>query len=827
MRPIRLLLALACTVPLAAEVHENVRTYSEVTPITYGELVDTPAQFKYSQVKFRCTFASVSGLFDPLTTPFTPEQYRNLSVWSDHAQLWIPDERAKAMVTLYIPKDNEDAQKLETFKKYEILDITGRVMDVIDGIPWVRVTSIEPVEKSGAFSDNALYHMEQGQSLAADGVHDLADRHFLAAENENLPIYGAVAVRSLRARQLAAAGHNHEAMALLESALKLATLDKEILPSDLAQAHALLAKVENDTAEGSATEARQELLTKSVANASAAIAYDPTLADAYAVLGISLAGLGRFDDARRECDNALRLRPNDAEVRWYLGRILDQQGKYDDAIDALKKAIDLTPKDARIHKAVAVAFFHRGLKGGPTAAADLRTALREDDIAERLNPGDAETLYSSGQVLAAAAASGAEVMVAGQGNVAATSDMAIERYRAAIAADESFAPAHLALALALRDHGKPEETLSQLERVVELQPDDFASVQALCRFMADNNRQANATALYEQYLGRHPFNSQVRIELDRLYSRNGDQPHLLGLQQGLDDLVKKNEHSAAALIALAEFRLAHQDPGSAANLAGQAVGFAGNDYQEHLAAESTLGKARWELGDAKATVAILAPIVDQLTDQHAVLDLGWAYSCLNKANETRAIADKLRTGGMAVGESKEFIGWSYYVAGDYPTAEGILRTLDPKQVEDATRSYRLGMAIFRQGSSRYPDAKPLLETASHQVLNGAPALFINARNEISDALQAMSGVVGSTSEAAPRPPPRRRPPPPPTPARRRRPRSPRRPPPPTRTRSWRASRAGTPTTSRARFPSSRPWSTSSMPSRRCWLSPGPTWPTTA
>ena len=152
---------------------------------------------------------------------------------------------------------------------------------------------------------------------------------------------------------------------------------------------------------------------------------------AHAVLGIGLAGLNQFDEARRHCDNAVRLRPADAEVRWYLGRILDQQGRSDEAIDALKKAIDLTPKDFRIHRAIAVAYHHRGLKGGPSAGQDLATALREFDITLRLNPGDADVLVLSGEVIEDAANAGAEVQI-GASRQPATRELALARYKSAI-----------------------------------------------------------------------------------------------------------------------------------------------------------------------------------------------------------------------------------------------------------------------------------------------------------------------------------------------------------------------------------------------------------
>jgi tetratricopeptide (TPR) repeat protein len=749
MRPIRLLLAIACSMPLATgAVHESLNEDATVTPVEYPTLLGSPEQFLNSQVRFRCTFAQVASLFDPLTTAFNPIQYRNFVVWGYRASLWEPESRGKPLASLYVAKDLPADQVLSGLSKYQIIDVIGRVVQLSDGTPWIDVYKVVPVEMAGAFTDNAIYHVQQGLALAGDGLHDLADEHFAAAQSENLPVYAAVAVRHMHARELASAGHNREAIALLQAALDIASQDPGIEPVHIAEIHALLAKVLNDASEGAGTQQRQELLTSSVEHAQRALDLDPTLADAYAVLGISLAGLGQFEEARRECDNALRLRQNDAEVRRYLGRILDQQGKYDEAIDALKRAIDLTPKDANIHKAVANAYYHRGLKGGPTAAVDLKTALREDDIALRLKPDDPETYYSSGKVLLAAADLGADVPVSGGGTQPATRDMAIERFRSAINADENFAPAHTALADLLRQDNKTDEALSQYEHVVDIQPDDFPSVAALAGFMLSINKIENAQLLYEQYLTRHPNNPQVRIELAHIYTKTGNGVRIAQLLAQLEEQVNKAPKSAAPLIALAEFRLAGGDPTAAVDLSTRALSLA-SDHQSRVGAAATLGKARWELGDVKGTLAILAPIMDQLVDEAALLDLGWAFAASKKPADARAVGDKLRTTEIATARSQEFIGWSFYLSGDFPMAEQLLKRASFANV--SVRGYRLGMAMYRQGTSRYGEARPYLLLGSN--VQGPATLFADAHSEVADALQAINASQASTPAASAEPPP--------------------------------------------------------------------------
>lgn len=239
--------------------------------------------------------------------------------------------------------------------------------------------------------------------------------------------------------------------------------DSQMLNADRAQLFALLAKAQSELSERSDPSQRQS----AVNNARKALTYDPANGEAYAVLGIGLAGLGQFDEARRHCDNAVRLRPADAEVRWYLGRILDQQGRNDEAIDALKKAIDLTPKDYRIHRAIAAAYYHRGIKGGPSAGQDLSTALREYDITLRLSPGDAEILVLSGQVIEAGAKIGAEIQI-GSVRQPATVELALNRYKSAVQMNDKLISAWLALGLLSASMGHAEDVKMAVEKLTAL-----------------------------------------------------------------------------------------------------------------------------------------------------------------------------------------------------------------------------------------------------------------------------------------------------------------------------------------------------------------------
>src|SRR4051812_42863033 len=191
-----------------AAIHETLREYKQVQPVELEQVVMAPDQFLTSQLKFRCMFVELGNLFDTLHIAMRPERDYNLVVWDDHARVWEPEVRGNPMVGLYVPKDQKQVTKqLADLKKYQMIEVVGRVISITDGKPQIEITKLHVIEDAGAFSDASVYHVQQGNTLANDGVRDLADEHFADALKEDLPVYAKVQVRELRSRQLVASGH--------------------------------------------------------------------------------------------------------------------------------------------------------------------------------------------------------------------------------------------------------------------------------------------------------------------------------------------------------------------------------------------------------------------------------------------------------------------------------------------------------------------------------------------------------------------------------------------------------------------------------------------
>jgi Flp pilus assembly protein TadD len=77
------------------------------------------------------------------------------------------------------------------------------------------------------------------------------------------------------------------------------------------------------------------------------IAARPANADAHNILGVSLAGQGKFDEAIASLRRATKIAPQAASFFANLGEVLRQAGKLDEAEKALDEAVRIDPNNAQ------------------------------------------------------------------------------------------------------------------------------------------------------------------------------------------------------------------------------------------------------------------------------------------------------------------------------------------------------------------------------------------------------------------------------------------------------------------------------------------------
>src|SRR5207302_5280292 len=108
----------------------------------------------------------------------------------------------------------------------------------------------------------------------------------------------------------------------------------------------------------------------------AAVEADPTNADAIANLGISLANLGRVDEAQRRLSESLAIDDTNALAHFSLGVVLDRQGLNELAMKQYRAALERDPGNLQARVYLADAEMRNGLAAAGQSAVRVHAKSR-------------------------------------------------------------------------------------------------------------------------------------------------------------------------------------------------------------------------------------------------------------------------------------------------------------------------------------------------------------------------------------------------------------------------------------------------------------------
>jgi adenylate cyclase len=121
------------------------------------------------------------------------------------------------------------------------------------------------------------------------------------------------------------------------------------------------------------------------------------LAEAHAARGLALSLRGRYDDAEREFDAAIRLDPQLYEGHYYFALARFQQGKLAEAAKLFEQAAAVRPEDYQAP--ILAAQSYAGLGQHAMADAGYRRAAITVERHIELNPDDPRALYMGANIL--------------------------------------------------------------------------------------------------------------------------------------------------------------------------------------------------------------------------------------------------------------------------------------------------------------------------------------------------------------------------------------------------------------------------------------------
>jgi tetratricopeptide (TPR) repeat protein len=120
-------------------------------------------------------------------------------------------------------------------------------------------------------------------------------------------------------------------------------------------------------------------MERAVTAGNTALRLDPDQPEVRYTLAITLAGSGRADEAVEELTRALVLQPNYDDARRRLGRVLADQGRIEEAVAEFRKAIDLRPGVAAHFAEMGIALFNAAKYPEAADAFRRMTELQPDN----------------------------------------------------------------------------------------------------------------------------------------------------------------------------------------------------------------------------------------------------------------------------------------------------------------------------------------------------------------------------------------------------------------------------------------------------------------
>jgi tetratricopeptide (TPR) repeat protein len=365
---------------------------------------------------------------------------------------------------------------------------------------FLKVLAVDPKHS------NANLQMAYLSAAAKQGSAALKFLNRLAPEDQASP-----PVQILRARALRLTGQKATATDLLEQIEKTSNADPRI-----------------DFSIGM-TFVEWQLFTDGEKAFARALDSDPTNFDILYNLGLAAQHAGHLSRAAEVYQVALRQRPDDADCLFNLASIYTQTGHSDEAIVPLMRAHNAAPERTDILLALAQNSQDIGFYGDAVTAINQYLKLKPyDDVARRergfclirsssldqgladlrwytqKHPKDARGFYELGI-----------------GETVREQTRSLEDFTHALALDPKLNTARYARGVLYYQMGKTQESIADLKQVVEAQPDDFPSLDALAQDYMRLNQWKEANELLERAYKLSPKNAKILTHYSRVLERLG------------------------------------------------------------------------------------------------------------------------------------------------------------------------------------------------------------------------------------------------------------------------------------------------------------------
>jgi tetratricopeptide (TPR) repeat protein len=204
----------------------------------------------------------------------------------------------------------------------------------------------------------------------------------------------------------------------------------------------------------------------------------------YNIIGSSNAGLMQFDAAINSYKQALKIKPDYAEVYYNMGIALRDKGDPEAAIDSYKQALKIKPDYAEAYNNMGNAL--KDKRSSVAAIDSYKQALK-------IKPDYAEAYYNMGSTL----------------DEIGELEAAIDSYKQAIKVKPDYADAYNNMGSALRDKGDPEAAIDSYKQALKIKPDYAEAYYNMGISLNDKGDTESAINSYNQALKIKPNYAEV------------------------------------------------------------------------------------------------------------------------------------------------------------------------------------------------------------------------------------------------------------------------------------------------------------------------------
>jgi len=195
------------------------------------------------------------------------------------------------------------------------------------------------------------------------------------------------------------------------------------------------------------------------------------------IRGACYAALGQLEDAVKNYENALVIKPDYSDVSYNLGNVLKDLGHLEDAVKSYKKTIAIEPNYYAAQHNLAVVLQELGLLNDAAEQYEQALNIKPDNIEARINLG---YIYQSLGQLQEAVVQYDSILSIYPENVEALNnlgiiyrelgdaDEAISYYKKVLEIDSGYVGAYYNLGFTYQDLGQVEDSIEQYEKAISI-----------------------------------------------------------------------------------------------------------------------------------------------------------------------------------------------------------------------------------------------------------------------------------------------------------------------------------------------------------------------